>query len=400
MRIAMVSEHASPLAEMGGEDAGGQNVHVAQLAAALVRQGHEVTVYTRRDRPDIEAAVLADDGYAVVHVDAGPAERVPKDELPPYMGRFAKRLGESWAFEQPDLVHAHFWMSGLASLRAAQPLGIPVVQTFHALGTVKRRHQGAADTSPPERIGVEREIAAACEGIIATCEDEVAELAAMGVPTGKAAVIPCGVDLDHFNPVGPAAGRDDRPRLLAAGRLVRRKGFDTVIAALKELRDTELVIAGGPAEGPVGSDVEAARLRWVAEECRVSDRVLMPGKVDHDAMPALYRSADVVVCAPWYEPFGIVPLEAMGCGVPVVAAAVGGMKDTVEDGVTGTLVHEQDPSAVAAAIWPYLQDRQLRDRQGLAGRARACARYSWDAIGAETLKAYEAVTVKSTSGHP
>jgi glycosyltransferase involved in cell wall biosynthesis len=222
----------------------------------------------------------------------------------------------------------------------------------------------------------------------------------MGVQEGKAAVIPCGVDLDRFCPVGPTAGRDGLLRLLAAGRLVRRKGIDTAIAALKELRDVELVIAGGPAEGPVESDPEGARLRWVAEECGVSDRVLMPGRVYHDAMPALYRATDVAVCTPWYEPFGMVPLEAMACGVPVVATAVGGMRETVQDGVTGTLVHGHDPSTVAAAVRPYLQDQGLRERTGLAGRARACARYSWEAVAAETVKVYEAVTAKATSGRP
>jgi D-inositol-3-phosphate glycosyltransferase len=398
MRIALVSEHASPLAEMGGEDAGGRNLHVDQLAAALVRRGHEVTVYTRRDRPDIESVVLAGTGYAVVHVDAGPPEPLPKDLLPPYMRRFAHRLGETWGIERPDVVHAHFWMSGKASLRAARHLGVPVVQTFHGLGTVKRRHQGSADTSPPERIGVEHEVAADCDGIIATSTDEAAELAAMGVPAEKTEVIPCGVDLDRCCPVGPAAGRDGRPRLLAAGRLLRRKGIDAAIAALTDLPGAELVIAGGPAEGPVDSDPEAARLRWVAHECGVSDRVLMPGKVAHDAMPALYRSADVVVCTPWYEPFGMVPLEAMACGVPVVASAVGGMKDTVEDGVTGTLVRDHGPAAVAAAIRPYLVDEALRERTGLAGRARACARYSWDSIAAETAKAYEAVAERRAAG--
>jgi glycosyltransferase involved in cell wall biosynthesis len=386
MRIAMVSEHASPLAEMGGEDVGGQNVHVAGLAAALVRQGHEVTVYTRRERPDVEAIVMAPEGYAVVHIDAGPAERIPKDRLTPYMGRFAKRLGETWGIEPPDVVHAHFWMSGLAALRAAQPLGVPVVQTFHSLGLV-----GRDDTSARERIGVEREIAGACAGIIATCEDEAAELADMGVPEGKAAVIPCGVDLDRFCPVGPAAGRDGRPRLLAVGRLLRRKGFDTVIASLKELLEVELVIAGGPAEGTVESDQEACRLRWVAEECGVSDRVLMPGRVLHEAMPALYRASEAVVCTPWYEPFGMVPLEAMACGVPVVATAVGGLSETVEDGVTGALVDDHDPSAVAAALRPYLFDARTRERVGMAGRARACARYSWDAIAADTTKVYGTV---------
>lgn len=387
----MVSEHASPLAEMGGEDVGGQNVHVASLAAALVRQGHEVTVYTRRERPDVEALMIATEGYAVVHIDAGPAERISKDRLPHYMGRFAKRLGETWGIERPDVVHAHFWMSGLASLRAAQPLDVPVVQTFHLLGSVERRHLGPADTSPPERIRVEREVAAACAAIIATCEDEVAELAAIGVPDGKAAVVSCGVDLDRFCPVGPAVGRNGQPRLLAVGRLLRRKGFDAVIAALRDLRDVELVIAGGPAEGPVESDREAARLRWVAEECGVSDRVLMLGRVLHEAMPALYRASEVAVCTPWYEPFGIVPLEAMACGIPVVATAVGGMRETVEDGVTGTLVDGHDPEAIAAAVRPYLFDAGRREAAGLAGRARACARYSWDAIAAETLKVYETV---------
>lgn len=385
----MVSEHASPLAEMGGEDVGGQNVHVANLAAALVRQGHEVTVYTRRDRPDIEALVTVPEGYAVAHVDAGPAERIPKDRLPPHLGRFAERLGETWGLERPDVVHAHHWRSGLSALRAAQPLDVPVVQTFHVLGSVERRHLGGADTSPRERIGVEREIAGACAAIVATCEDEAVELAAMGVQEGKAAVIPCGVDLDRFCPVGPAAVHDGRPRLLAAGTLLRRKGFDTVIAALRELGDVELVIAGGPADGPVESDQEAARLRWVAEECGVSNRVLMPGRIPHEAMPALYRASEVVVSTPWYEPFGMVPLEAMACGVPVVATAVGGMKETVDDGVTGTLVDDHHPTAVAAALRSYLGDKGLREATGLAGRARACARYSWDAIAAQTLRVYE-----------
>jgi len=391
MRIAMVSEHASPLAELGGEDAGGQNVHVAALATALVRQGHEVVVYTRRDRPDIEALVESPDGYAVVHVDAGPAERLPRDQLLPYMNRFAERMGETWGIERPDVVHAHYWMSGLAALRVAQPLEIPVVQTFHALGAVKRRHQGALDSSPPERIGVEREIGRVCAAVIATSEEEAAELAEMGVPAEKVAVVPCGVDLDRFCPVGPVAGRDGMPRLLAAGRLVRRKGIDTAIAAMKELPGAELVIAGGPLDGPMEHDPEAARLKWVAQECGVADRVLMPGKAFHEAMPALYRAVEVVVSTPWYEPFGMVPLEAMACGVPVVATAVGGIKDTVVDGVTGTLVREHDPSAIAAAVRPYLYDKALRERTGIAGRARACAKYSWDTVAADTAKIYETV---------
>ncbi|GAB3238548.1 glycosyltransferase family 1 protein [Glycomyces halotolerans] len=389
MKIAMVSEHASPLAGMGGEDAGGQNVHVAQLAAALTRHGHLVTVYTRRDDPGLAERIEAPDGYEVVHVAAGPPERLPKDELLPHMGAFAEELEREWAADPPDIVHAHFWMSGLASLRAAETIGLPTVLTYHALGTVKKRHQGDADTSPPERIDIERAIGERCAGVIATSNEEVDELTELGVAPDKVAVIPCGVDLDHFNPIGASAEQGSRFQILTAGRLVPRKGFDLVIRALASLPHAELVIAGGPAEGSVTHDPEARRLRELAEEVGVSGRVRTPGQMPHEAMPAQFRSADVVVCTPWYEPFGIVPLEAMACGVPVVASAVGGLRDTVEDGATGTLVADPTPEALADAIRPYLEDSEMRRVIGQAGRLRACARYSWDAIAAETWKTYE-----------
>src|SRR3954470_22219983 len=176
MRIAMVSEHASPLAVLGGVDAGGQNVHVAALAAALGRLGHEVVVHTRRDDAALPRRVPLAPGVEVDHVDAGPPSEVPKDELLPYMRAFGDELREAWGEDPPDVVHAHFWMSAIAALRAAVPLGIPVVHTFHALGTVKRRHQGAEDTSPEGRLALEREICRRVDRIVATCSDEVFEL--------------------------------------------------------------------------------------------------------------------------------------------------------------------------------------------------------------------------------
>src|SRR5690606_8349724 len=160
MRIAMVSEHASPLAALGGEDAGGQNVHVAALAAALARRGHDVAVYTRRDDPDLPEQVEMLPGVEVVHVPAGPAETIPKDRLLPYMPELGQWLARRWASgERPDVVHSHFWMSGLAALEAAGRVPVPVVHTFHALGTVKRRHQGAKDTSPAGRVEAETRVA-------------------------------------------------------------------------------------------------------------------------------------------------------------------------------------------------------------------------------------------------
>ena len=168
MRIAMISEHASPLAVLGGEDAGGQNTHVAELSAALAAAGHEVRVYTRRDAPDLPVTVRSPDGYDVVHVPAGPAEPVAKDALLPHMREFSRWLIERWRGGDwvPEVIHAHFWMSGLAGLTAGRQTGVPVVQTYHALGTVKRRHQGVQDTSPARRIAYERELGRSVDRVV------------------------------------------------------------------------------------------------------------------------------------------------------------------------------------------------------------------------------------------
>ena len=388
----MVSEHASPLATLGGVDAGGQNVHVAGLAAALARAGAEVVVHTRADDPELPARVPLVDGVTVEHVAAGPATPLPKDELYPLMGQFADGLGRSWAARRPDLVHAHFWMSGKAALAAAGPLGLPVAQTFHALGVVKRRHQGDADTSPPARLREEARIARRADRIVATCTDEVFELARLGADPRRVSVVPCGVDLGRFRPDGPVAGRSGRPRLVVVSRLVPRKGIADVVAALARLPLAELVVAGGPARDQLGDDPEARRLLDLAGRLGVADRVELLGRVDQAELPALLRSADVAVCAPWYEPFGMAAVEAMACGLPVVASAVGGQIDTVLDGVTGLHVPPRQPAALAAAIAAVLADPAGAAAFGRAGARRARRRYGWDRVAASTLDAYARMT--------
>jgi D-inositol-3-phosphate glycosyltransferase len=266
---------------------------------------------------------------------------------------------------------------------------VPVVQTFHALGVTKRRFQGRQDTSPPVRIRMERALARDADRVIATSTDEVAELLRIGGIRDRITVVPCGVDVDQFRPDGPAAEKGDRPRVLCVGRLVPRKGFDTVIRALAAIPDAELVIAGGPVAEKLDDDAEASRLRRLAERFGVADRVRLIGAVPRPDMPALLRSADVVVCSPWYEPFGIVPLEAMACGVPVVASAVGGFLDTVVDGATGTLVPPRRPDQLAAAVRKLLAEPFWREAYGTAGVDRARSRYSWDRIAAGTLAVYE-----------
>lgn len=391
MRIAMVSEHASPLAVLGGVDAGGQNVHVLELSTALADAGHEVTVWTRRDDPALPEQVGLRPGLVVRHVTAGPPTPVPKDELVPYLPEFTAALADAWRTRRPDLVHAHFWMSGMVSLAAARPLRIPVVQTFHALGSVKRRHQGAADTSPEGRIAAERAVARQVDRVIATSSDEVVELVRLGADRRRTVVIPSGVDTTTFSPDGPVLARNGRARLVVVGRLVRRKGVDEVIAALRFVPDTELLIAGGSPKQALDSDPDALRLRRVAAAAGVADRVQLLGSLRRDEVPPLLRSADVVVCVPWYEPFGIVPLEAMACGRPVVASAVGGIVDTVVDRVTGLLVPPRRPDVLATALRGLLSAPTTQMAFGIAGRDRVLARYGWNHIAAATQAVYEEV---------
>ncbi|WP_129843233.1 glycosyltransferase [Streptomyces sp. RFCAC02] len=387
--IALVSEHASPLAALGGEDAGGQNVHVAQLAAELAGRGHDVTVYTRRDSTDLPLTVRTGPGVTVRHVPAGPPEQVPKDGLLPFMAQFGAFLEREWSQAPPDVAHSHFWMSGVATLQAAGSLGIPFAHTFHALGTVKRRHQGAADTSPADRITWERYVGLSADRTVATCRDEVAELTAMGLPASRISVVPCGVDPERFTPVGPAEPRGRfRHRVLQIGRLVPRKGAELSIAALARLPDTELVIAGGPPPAALDRDPEVRRLRAVARAHGVGDRVRFTGGVSRDEVPVLLRGADLVLCPADYEPFGIVPLEAMACGVPVVASAVGGQRDTVADPATGRLVPPGEPMALAEAAGALLADPRERAARGAAGRRRVLTRFRWAAVAAATEEVY------------
>jgi glycosyltransferase involved in cell wall biosynthesis len=387
VRIALVSEHADPLAALGGADAGGQNVHVAALAAGLARRGHDVTVYTRRDSPGAASTVRCRHGYTVRRLTAGPPSEVPKDELLPHIPAFADRLGEYLRADPVDLLHAHFWMSGLAALRVGRQLGVPVLQTFHALGSVKRREQGAADTSPPSRVDHERRLCREVDHVVATCTDEVAELRELGLTGGRASVIPCGVDTDVFRP-GPRRDPGGPPRLLVVGRLVTRKGIGNVVEAVAALPEVELVVAGGPAADALDADPTVLRLRQLAARLGVADRVRFLGGVGRAEVPALVRDSDVVVAVPWYEPFGIVPLEAMACGRPVVGTAVGGLLDTVVPGQTGELVPPRDPDRLAAVLAALLADPDRRAAYGHAARQRAVRLYDWRRVVQQTETVY------------
>ncbi|WBB81645.1 glycosyltransferase [Micromonospora sp. WMMD882] len=394
MRIALISEHASPLAVLPDGAATGQHAHVAELAAALVGEGHDVRVYTRRDSGTAPESVATSDGYLVYHVPAGPAQRMPRDELLPYLGEFGRWLAGQWQDGDwlPHVAHAHHWTSGLATLHASRRTGVPVIQTYHGLGTVSSLRRGARNTSPPGRIGYERAIGRAVDRVIAQGQAEVGELLRMGVPRSRVTLVPGGVNQELFQPEGPVVPRDPaRPRIVTVGRMVTHEGFPDVVRALPGVPDAECVIVGGPPATELPADGFARRLRVLAESCGVADRVRLLGALPRAELAPWYRSADLLVAAPWHEPVHLTPLEGMACGVPVVGTAVGGIADTVVDGLTGDLVPPRDPRALGAAIRRLLRDKVRRFSYATAALDRIRSGYSWKRAAQQLTAVYSAV---------
>jgi D-inositol-3-phosphate glycosyltransferase len=383
--VALVSEHAGPYDSLGGPDAGGQNVYVAGLATELARRDIEVTVYTRRQTTDHAPRVRFTENVTVEYVEAGPCKSIPRDGLLPYMQPFGAALQSRWTVNRPDIVHAHYWMSGLACLEAVRALRIPYAQTFHALGSVKQRLLKDQDTSPKERVPSEILLSRVADAVIATSAAEVTELTQMQALRRQISVVPCGVDIKLFSPLGSAEEKPThRKRIVVIGRLVRRKGVDEVVRALKRLPMAELVIVGGTGN----PDPDADRIRALAQAERVTDRVELRGPLPHTQIPRVLRSADLVVCFPWYEPFGMVAIEAMACGRPVLAADVGGLSETLLNGTTGILVPSRDWQKLAKAAAAFLQDENTCSRMAKAARQRAINLYDWRPVVDQMLEVY------------
>jgi len=397
MKIALVAEDATALDHATSSGPATQQTRVAALANELARQQHDVTVYARRDAAGLPEHDKLPDGAVITYVTAGPAAPLADEAVLPHIRAFADRLAEIWSDDKPDVVHAIGWTGGLAALAATRDRSIPVVQTFHSLRAAERRHHIASDgTTLAEhataetgaRDRLERAVARSADLVIATNEDEVSDLASLGVPRSGISVLPFGVDSSHFTAEGPTAPRGERPRLVAVATHLMRDGLETVVRALPEIPDTELIIVGGPARPMLRRDEECCDLARLAGRLGVADRVKFAGQVSQDDMPALLRSADLMIDVSWYEPFGMASLEAMACGTPVIASAIGGHLDTVVDGTTGLLVTPGQPKALARRIRKLLANPMLLEGFGIAAADRAQARYSWERIGRETIAVY------------
>lgn len=411
MHIALISDHASPLALLGGADSGGQNVYVAHLARQLGRAGHHVDVFTRSDDPKLPPVCALDRNVRVVHIPAGPQKPIAKERLLPHMYEFARRMvafcnGRSQRY---DVVHANFFMSGIAAVRLKRDLNLPFVVTFHALGKVRKLHQKEADQFPPERIGIERLLVRSADRIIAECPQDSEDLVSLyGADPSAIEIVPCGVDPMEIRPRGPDARKrlglglaPDDFVVLQLGRLVPRKGIDNVIRGIACLAQdygirARLLVVGGEADEPDPVKTpEIGRLQAIADQLGVRDQVIFTGRRPRHVIGDYYSAADVFVTTPWYEPFGITPLEAMRCGTPVIGAAVGGIKHTVVDEVTGFLVPPRDPQALAERLARFCRNPELARAFGRAGIRHVSSRYTWRKVAQDMARTYETVVERT-----
>jgi glycosyltransferase involved in cell wall biosynthesis len=387
MRIALVARSINPLAPHADLGSEAETTRVTSLGQALAGLGHRVTIYARRDARGLPDSTIIAPGVTVEHVTAGPPEPLDADRLAPHLPEFGDYLAQCWRRNPPGIAHAYHWTAGLAALAGARDLGVPVVQTFGSLAAAEQRH-GVAEGLSDTRLRLEACIARSADVVLASSAAELDDLARLGVARDRAKVVPCGVDTEHFSPEGPAAERGSRPRLLAAPPLTATRSLGVVLQALAEIPGAELVIAGGPPQAKLGKDRDYREILRLARKLRVHDRLVCTGRVAPDDLPALLRSADLLVSMAPYEPVGMTALQAMACGTPVVAAAAGAERDAVVDKTTGLILPPGPPAPLALRVRRLLANSLRLEAYGIAATDRARSRYSWERIGRETLAAY------------
>ena len=373
-------------------------------------------MFTRRDNPDVPEIVEWSTGVRVVNLLAGPVQPRPKDELWPYMSEFRDSLLRFMEHDEThyDLVHGNFWMSGWVATELRRRLGIPVIQIFHALGKTKRRHQKKVDTSPGDRIRTEKEIVREADRIIAQCPSERSELVEdYGTNPNKIVLIPSAVNTRIFKPVARDAARrriglDMHEKVIVyVGRMLPRKDIRNVIRALAILlRNSEksegspptslrLMVVGGESMEPDPiATPEIGELQKLVTELGVTEYVRFIGKRQPEELRDYYCAGDIAVTTPWYEPFGLTPLEAMACGRPVIGSAVGGITYTIKDGETGFLVPPRDPEALADRLQLLFSQPELSTQMGLAARKRVEREFTWSITAMRTGALYETLLVE------
>ncbi|HKY84937.1 MAG TPA: glycosyltransferase [Anaerolineales bacterium] len=411
MRIAMISYHTCPLATLGGKDTGGMNVYVRDLTRELGRRGIGVDVFTRSQDEHVPH-VLHDLGHGnrIVHVPAGPESPMAKDRLAEYLPTFIDFI-EAFAASKGiryDILHSHYWLSGLAALELRSHWGIPLIQMFHTLAAMKKRvAPDGEDSASTLRLEAEGRLLRQADRIVASTQAEVAQFQWLyHVDTRRVAVIPPGVDTGHFYPIPDDEAREfarvpaNKRMILFVGRVEPLKGIDSLLQAIAILRaqDKSLgadlclaVIGGEPNDDGATETEEMARLQEMRRDLKIEDMVTFLGRRAQDTLPYYYSAAEIVVVPSHYESFGLVALEAMACGTPVVASETGGLVFLVRDGETGFHVPTGDPEALADRLRQLLQDEILRQRLGQQA-AEYAKRYAWPLIADQIIDLYHGTT--------
>ena len=414
MRIAMLSYHTCPLATLGGKDTGGMNVYVREMTRQLGVMGIHVDVFTRSQNEHVPH-ILHDLGYGnrIVHIPAGPEYPLPKKELLTYLTQFVvgiRDFAESKGIRY-DLIHSHYWMSGMVAIELKKIWNIPYIHMFHTLGLMKNRVAQSTDELEGEyRIDGEKEVLRTTDKVIAATPAEYAQLLWLyQADANKIVVLSPGVDIGRFYPIPPDEAKEYigvppcGRMLLFVGRIEPLKGLDVLIEAISIMRHNEgfndnpfclAIIGGEPDEISEQDDIEMSRIMALTKKYGLSDLITFLGKRSQDSLPYYYSAAEAVVVPSQYESFGMVALEAMACGTPVVASQIGGLAYLVQDGVTGYTVPVDEPIELANRLTSLLQDQSLRDQMGLQA-VQVAREYAWDKIASKMLSVYDELLSKS-----
>lgn len=409
-RIALISVDGDPAIEIGQEEAGGQNVYVLQVGLALARQGWLVDMFTRRSSPDQAAVVQHNANCRTIRLTAGPQEFISRDRLFNYLPEFVKNFQ---AFQQREgfeysIVHTNYWLSSWVGMKLKRQQALVQVHTYHSLGAVKYLSVKDIPEIAATRLAVEKACLETVDRVVATSPQEKSHMRSLVSSQGQIEIIPCGTDIEKFGSIGCHEARQklgiglDKSVVLYVGRFDRRKGIETLVRAIARLNvqpqaNLQLMIAGGSRPGH-SDGIERERIGAIVAELGLNDCTIFPGRLCDRLLPYYYAAANVCVVPSHYEPFGLVAIEAMASGTPVVASDVGGLQFTVVPEVTGLLVPAEDEFAFASAIDRIVTNSGYAHQLGQSGRQRVEAAFSWDSVASKLSHLYSKLLVQATRG--
>ncbi|MEC4803312.1 MAG: glycosyltransferase family 1 protein [Jaaginema sp. PMC 1079.18] len=402
-QIALISVHGDPAVEIGKEEAGGQNVYVRQVGMALSQQGWQVDLFTRRTAAQQPKIVEHTPNCRTIRLTAGPEAFIPRDEIYGFRDAF---VNEFLKFQSQNnrkyaLIHTNYWISGSVGLQLKAKTGIPMLHTYHSLGAVKYKSVSTIPMIATTRLAVEKACLEQADCIVATSPQEKEHMKTLVSTQGNIAIIPCGTDIERFGSISQEAARKrlgiapDAKMVFYIGRFDPRKGIETAVRAIARSRfrnDDKLCLMIGGGSRPGHSDGnERDRIAGIVTELNLDAIASFPGRISDEDLPLYYAAADISVVPSHYEPFGLVAIEAMACGTPVVASDVGGLQYTVVSEKTGLLAPAKDTEAFAQAIDRILADPQWRSQLGVNARQRVAQKFSWYGVANQLSHLYDRV---------